>query len=321
MIDHIAYPHLIDLIFEHAGYGTVVSLRTTCRAWRDTVDRRLVRHLALVTKDYTPVSKFDTSGELHPLPFDLASRTDLHPFVMCLDIERGCEEWDFRPPSPILPYLHPPTIRNYGGITPFSIGDFPRAKTLVQIAHDRFTHFGSGPSRWALHLCHSVERVVVHFGHPPFGYKNRELFYCLTSLSTEVKEVVLLLDTETLRASKTERPFKDEAAEESLRKAVGRLCGERVKEVLQRVESRPPDFIVVDTAPDFAGWLASEHGVELQDAVLGHVQALGSRWPDDEVRDVAKEGIRFESHGDYRVRVGAAAYALEWDITAPLAWR
>lgn len=314
MIDHIAYPHIIDTIFDHAPYETLVVLRSTCRAWRDLVDRLLVRQLALV-KGYIPVSKLHSHH--YPIPFPLAARRDLHGAVQCLDIEQSCEEWDFRPPSPILPFLSPAVVRNFGGITPFSIGDFPRGKTLVQVAHDRFTHFGSGPSRWALHLCHSVERVVVHFGRPPFGYKNRELFYCLTSLSTEVREVVLLLDTEALRASDTGQPFEGEAAEESLRLAVGRVCADRVKEVLQRVESRPPYFVIVDSAPNFAQWLADDEGASLEDAVLAHVLAAGCRWTDDEVRIVARDAIAFVSPEEYRERVGAAEYALEWEVDVP----
>lgn len=317
MIDHVAYPHIIDAIFAHAPYDTLVVLRCTCRTWRDLVDRRLVRHLAII-EGYTLVSKLHSRH--HPLPFPLAFRSDLHSAVQCIDIERSCEEWDFRPPCPIAPYLSPAIVRNYGGITPFSVGDFPRGKTLVQIAHDRFTHFGSGPSRWALHLCHSVERVVVHFQRPPYDYQNRELFYCLISLSTEVREVVLLLNTEDLRCRaedgtlRMREGYDVRSVEQSLRLAVGLVCADRVKEVLQRVESRPPNFVIVDSAPNIAEWLADEEGVTPEDAVLRHVRRVGCRWSDDEVREVARDAISFVSHAAYRDGVGAAEYELEWGV-------
>lgn len=295
MIDYVAYPHIIDSIFAHAPYGGLVALRATCRSWRDASDRRLVRHLALV-KGYSVVSKLES--EHHRLPFDLASRADLHAIVHCLDVEQEAEEWDFRPPCPILPFLALPVVRNYGGITPFSVADFPRGRTLVQISHDRFTHFGSGPSRWALHLCHSVERVVVNYASPPYMHKNRELLYCLTALSTEVREVVILLDT------------ANEGEADELRRALGRVLADRVKEPLRRVESRPPPFVLVASG-DFPAWLAGE-GATLEDAVLKHIRADGCRWSDDEVRTVARGAISFETHEAYRARVGEAAYTLEW---------
>lgn len=296
MIDYIAYPHIIDVIFEHAPYGGLVALRATCRAWRDVADRRLVRHLALL-KGYVAVAKL--GSEHYRLPFNLAARTDLHSGVHCLDVEQQAEEWDFRQPCPILPFLTPPVIRNYGGITPFSVGDFPRGRTLVQIAHDRFTHFGSGPSRWALHLCHSVERVVVHYSTPPYAHKNRELLYCLTALSTEVREVVLLFDIES-------------AEEAELRSALGRVLADRVKEPLRRVESRPPPFVLVASG-DVPAWLAGEDAT-LEDAVLKHVRGDGCRWSDEEVRAVARDAVSFETHDVYRARVGADAYALECEV-------
>ncbi|BEJ17806.1 hypothetical protein CspHIS471_0700740 [Cutaneotrichosporon sp. HIS471] len=306
MIDSAAYPHIINSIFEYAPYGALVSLRATCRLWRDIADKRLVRHLALV-KGYKAVSKMEgehhhlafdlaTRPDLHCLPFDLATRPDLHHLVHCLDIEQEVEEWDWRQPDPILPFLAPAVIRNYGGITPFNVADFPRGRTLVQLAHDRFTHFGSGPSRWALHLCHSVERVVVHYATPPYGHKNRELLYCLTALSTEVREVVLLLDTEAGEA-------------DELRLALGRILSDRVTEPLRRVETRPPPFVLVANG-DFPAWLAGEESLE--DAVTKLVRADRCRWSEDEVRAVTRDAVSLETHEAYRARVGACAYDLEW---------
>ncbi|GMK58055.1 hypothetical protein CspeluHIS016_0500870 [Cutaneotrichosporon spelunceum] len=297
MIDSGAYPHIVDSIFEQAPSSALLALRAVCRAWRDTADRRLVRHIALV-KGYKALSKMD--GEHLRLPFDLATRRDLQRAVNCLDVEREVEEWDLRPPCAILPFLAPAVIRNYGGITPFNVGDFPRGRTLVQLEHDRFTHFGSGPSRWALHLCHSVERVVVDYSKPPYAHKNRELLYCLTALSTEVREVVLLLDTEA-------------GATDELRQTLATILGDRIKEPLRRIESRPPPFVLVASS-DFPAWLAGQAAGEttFEDAVVRLARGERCRWSDDELRAIAHTAVSFETHDAYRARVGAEAYDLEW---------
>lgn len=45
MIDHTAYPDIVDEIFSHAELGALLTLRAACSSFRDRVDARLAVHL------------------------------------------------------------------------------------------------------------------------------------------------------------------------------------------------------------------------------------------------------------------------------------
>ncbi|KAL1406654.1 hypothetical protein Q8F55_008360 [Vanrija albida] len=47
MLDHTAYPDVIDLVLDYCALPTLAAFRATSREFRDNVDRRLVYHTEL----------------------------------------------------------------------------------------------------------------------------------------------------------------------------------------------------------------------------------------------------------------------------------
>lgn len=46
-IDHLAYPHIIDLIWDHMSYPALIAASQTCRAWRDRCAPVLAQHVSI----------------------------------------------------------------------------------------------------------------------------------------------------------------------------------------------------------------------------------------------------------------------------------
>ncbi|GMK57450.1 hypothetical protein CspeluHIS016_0402840 [Cutaneotrichosporon spelunceum] len=93
-IDATMYPHLIDMVLDHAEHGLLIALRAVSRSIRDRCDARLARHLVMAPRHLLPAAS-PTATHLPLAP----------PGPRWAESE--WEEWE-DPPDALLP-LGPPS--------------------------------------------------------------------------------------------------------------------------------------------------------------------------------------------------------------------
>lgn len=127
MLDHSAYPGIIDLIIQVAPFPSLLALRRTSKSFRDLVDRRLLTHVELQYHDGGELSLRTVGGTHHRLPFKpelvhIADQVSETPYP--------------RQPHPYAAFTQLRTLRRHGdAIAADDAGLFPQVDTLVDFIH------------------------------------------------------------------------------------------------------------------------------------------------------------------------------------------
>ncbi|CAK9783662.1 hypothetical protein CC85DRAFT_292081 [Cutaneotrichosporon oleaginosum] len=152
VIDHTAYPQIMDIIFGAASGPLLVAFRATCRTYRDRVKAVLAKHLALTdTHLLSALSRTPHRPCFPPAALDCFEHFALQPSPHVADAA-GAPILRIRDaPLTVIDAIAPSTVVVYGWLRPKG-EELPEARLMM---------LGSSRRRSPVEHCSTVRKVVI----------------------------------------------------------------------------------------------------------------------------------------------------------------